>query len=71
MNGKEKNSSPEVEQTASSIVEATPSPEHNVPQDKVKSVRRQTESGPLSSDTLLTNSDSVKVHVYYARFAIS
>lgn len=72
MNGKEKNSSPEVEElTASSVEQTTPSPEHNVPQDKAKPVRRQTQSGPLSPGTLLTNSDSVKGHSYYARFAIS
>ncbi|KAG2312329.1 hypothetical protein Bca52824_023886 [Brassica carinata] len=68
MNGKEKNSSPEVEeQTASSVEQTALSPENNGPQDKAKPVRRQTQSGPLSPGTLLTNLDSVKGHSYYAR----
>lgn len=67
MKAKEKLSNPEVEEQT----ETRPSPEHNVPQGKAQPVRRQTQSGPLSPGTLLTNSDSEKGHGYYLRFAIS
>ena len=69
---KEKKLNPEVEEkTASSAEQTTPSPKCNVPQGKAEPVRRQTQSGPLSPGTLLTNSDSDKGHGYYLRFAIS
>ncbi|XP_018472239.1 serine/threonine-protein kinase BLUS1-like isoform X1 [Raphanus sativus] len=63
MKAKEKLSNPEVEEQT----ETRPSPEHNVPQGKAQPVRRQTQSGPLSPGTLLTNSDSEKGHGYYLR----
>ncbi|KAJ0243143.1 Protein kinase superfamily protein [Hirschfeldia incana] len=66
MKAKEKLLNPEVEEQTSSFTEETkPSPEHNVP--KAQLVRRQSQSGPLSPGTLLTNSDSVKGHGYYLR----
>ncbi|CAH8353431.1 unnamed protein product [Eruca vesicaria subsp. sativa] len=64
INGKEKVSDA-FNLTASPVEPATPSPEHGVPQAKAKSVRGQThESGPLSRDISLTNSNSQKGHVY-------
>nr|VDD24630.1 unnamed protein product [Brassica oleracea] len=69
---KEKKLNPEVEeQTASSAEQTTPSPKCNVPQGKAEPVRRQTQSGPLSPGTLLTNSDSDKGHGYYLSVLLS
>ncbi|XP_019090694.1 PREDICTED: serine/threonine-protein kinase BLUS1-like isoform X1 [Camelina sativa] len=71
MNGKEKVSDTVVVEpireekstlnsTASSVEQAAPSSEQDVPQAKGKPVRRQTHSGPLSSGNVLINSDSEK-----------
>lgn len=79
MNGKEKVSDTEVVEpireekstlnsTASSFEQAAPSAEQDVPQAKGKLVRHQTHSGPLSSGSVLINSDSEKSHSY-ERFA--
>lgn len=56
--------------TASTVEQTTLCSEHEVPQTKAKPVRRQTQSGPLSSGIVLINSDSEKGHGY-ERFAIS
>ncbi|XP_010436783.1 PREDICTED: serine/threonine-protein kinase BLUS1-like [Camelina sativa] len=71
MNGKEKGPDTEVVEpireekstlnsTATSVEQAAPSSEQDVPQAKGKPVRRQTHSGPLSSGNVVITSDSEK-----------
>lgn len=75
MNGKEKVSSTAVEEptckekftfitTASSVEQVTPFSEHDIPEAKVKPVRRQSQSGPLTSRTVLSHSASEKSHIF-------
>uniref|UniRef100_A0A1J3IRX5 Serine/threonine-protein kinase fray2 n=1 Tax=Noccaea caerulescens TaxID=107243 RepID=A0A1J3IRX5_NOCCA len=50
---------------ASSVEQTTPaSPEHDIPEAKVKPVRRQSQSGPLTSRTVLSHSASEKGHMF-------
>ncbi|KAG7546375.1 Protein kinase-like domain superfamily [Arabidopsis suecica] len=75
MNGKEKVSNTEVEEptceekftfitTASSLERMSPNSEHGIPEAKVKPVRRQSQSGPLTSKTVLSHSASEKGHIF-------
>ncbi|XP_010439085.1 PREDICTED: serine/threonine-protein kinase fray2-like isoform X1 [Camelina sativa] len=75
MNGKEKASNTEVDEpyceekftfitTASSLERMSPNSEHDIPEAKVKPVRRQSQSGPLTSRTVLSHSASEKGHIY-------
>lgn len=50
---------------ASSVEQTTAaSPEHDVPEAKAKPVRRQSQSGPLTSRTVLSHSASEKGHMF-------
>ncbi|XP_019092627.1 PREDICTED: uncharacterized protein LOC109129255 [Camelina sativa] len=75
MNGKEKASNTEVDEpyckekftfitTASSLERMSPDSEHDIPEAKVKPVRRQSQSGPLTSRTVLCHSASEKGHIF-------
>lgn len=75
INGKEKVSSTEVEEptgeekftfitTASSLERMSPNSEHEIPEAKVNPVRRQSQSGPLTSRTVLSHSASEKGHIF-------
>lgn len=75
MNGMEKVSNTEVEEptcaekftfttTASSVEQMTPNSEHDIHEAKVKPVRRQSHSGPLTSRTVLSHSASEKGHIF-------
>ncbi|EOA15677.1 hypothetical protein CARUB_v10006275mg [Capsella rubella] len=75
LNGKEKASNTEVEErtyeekftfitTASSLERMSPNSEHDIPEAKVKPVRRQSQSGPLTSRTVLSHSASEKGHIF-------
>ncbi|ESQ54927.1 hypothetical protein EUTSA_v10024570mg [Eutrema salsugineum] len=63
MNGKEKvsNTEPTYEEKFSFITTAKSEPD--IPEAKVKPVRRQSQSGPLASRTVLSHSSSEKSHV--------
>lgn len=75
MHGKEKVSNTEVEEptcdkkftfvtTASSLERMSPNSENDIPEAKVKPVRRQSQSGPLTSRTVLSHSASEKGHIF-------
>ncbi|KAG7621589.1 Protein kinase domain [Arabidopsis suecica] len=75
MNGKEKVSNTEVEEptckekftfvtTTSSLERMSPNSEHDIPEAKVKPLRRQSQSGPLTSRTVLSHSASEKSHIF-------
>ncbi|CAN8230770.1 unnamed protein product [Cochlearia groenlandica] len=75
LNGKDNVSNTEVEEptcgekftfitSASSVNEITPNLEPDIPDAKVKHARRQSQSGPLTSKTVLSHSDSEKGHMF-------
>ncbi|CAN8325748.1 unnamed protein product [Cochlearia groenlandica] len=75
MNGKEKVPNTEVEEptfkekitfitTATSVEQMAPNSEHDIPEANVKPVRRQSQSGPLTSMTVLSHSASEKSHMF-------
>lgn len=71
MNGKEKVSTTEVEEpnceekfTFVTNASSVPNSEHEVPDTKVKPVRRQSQSGPLTSRTVVSHSASEKSQIF-------
>ncbi|KAL1222554.1 Serine/threonine-protein kinase BLUS1 [Cardamine amara subsp. amara] len=50
--------------TASSVEQMAPNSEHDIPEAKIKPVRRQTQSGPLTSKTVLSHSASEKGPIF-------